>query len=329
MMGLFEIIYYTGYRLNTARDLARRKRLPVRVISVGNITTGGTSKTPAVVAIAGEARARGFKPCVLTRGYKGRLNGPLLVSPEMESADVGDEPLLMAEKLGEIPVVKGADRHASGMFAIDKFSPPPDLVILDDGFQHRRLDRDMDILLVNAMNPFGNMRLLPMGNLREPLNRMRRADAVVITKSGGVKTEGLAEFVRKYNPDAPVFFSGHSASSVMVPGGSECPAQWLSGRAVYPFSGIAEPESFIDALQTLGADIKGSMVFRDHHAFTPRNISKIEGSAKGCGAEWIITTEKDIMRLKGLGLPENLAALKIEFTVDRGFYDLVFSAITP
>ncbi len=329
MMGLFEIIYYTGYRVKTARDLARCKRLPVRVISVGNITTGGTGKTPAVIAIAGEARARGFAPCVLTRGYKGRLKGPLLVSPGMQSADVGDEPLLMAEKLGDIPVVKGADRHASGMFAIENFSPPPDLFILDDGFQHRRLDRDLDILLVNALNPFDNMRLLPMGNLREPLNRMQRADAVVITKSGGVKTDGLTEFIGKFNPRAPVFFSGHSASSVTTPGGQERPVEWLTGRAVYAFSGIAEPESFIDALQALGADIKGNMAFRDHHAFTHRNISKIESSARGCGAEWIITTEKDIMRLKGLGLPDNLIALKIEFTVGRGFYGFVFDALTP
>jgi tetraacyldisaccharide 4'-kinase len=322
-MGILEFLYYTGYRLKTAYDLSRRKKLSVRVISMGNLTTGGTGKTPAAISLAREARLRGRRPCILTRGYRGRAKGPVVVTPDKDAALVGDEPLLMARLLGDIPVVKGADRYASAMHALNTVSPTPDLFILDDGFQHRRLHRDLDILLMNARNPFGNMKLLPAGSLREPVDRMQRADVIVITKSGEDDTEKLEEQIKKYGPNAHVFFSRHVPTSVKLVAGGDYPIEWLSGRAVYAFSGIAEPGHFISILKNAGAKIAGSRAFRDHHAFTRRDIEKIEDEAGKIGVDWIITTEKDIMRLKDLALPGNLLALGIEFTVDEGFYDLV------
>ena len=170
-MGLFEFIYYLGLRLDALRKRIIRHALPVKVISIGNITTGGTGKTPAAIALAAEARRRGLRPCILTRGYKAGVTGAVIIKDGMRPADVGDEPLLMAERFHfEIPVVVGRNRYRSGLHALANLHPPPDLFILDDGFQHRELRRDIDVLLINATDPFDNERLLPMGLLREPLS---------------------------------------------------------------------------------------------------------------------------------------------------------------
>ena len=152
MLGPLELIYYLGYRVNTALDLSNASQLREKVISVGNITTGGTGKTPLTIALSTEAQKRGFVPSVLTRGYSGKMTGPFIVSSEMYVEDVGDEPMLMHEHLDGIPVIKGSDRYSSGRFAIENLHDTPDLFILDDGFQHRRLHRDLDIVLINSRN---------------------------------------------------------------------------------------------------------------------------------------------------------------------------------
>jgi len=324
MMGLFEFLYYLGYRAKTAHDLKRQLRLPARVISIGNITTGGTGKTPAAVALALEARRRGLKPCVLTRGYGGSLKGPVIIEPGMRAGEAGDEPLLMAGKLGGIPVVKCAGRYEAGMFALSEIGPRPDLFILDDGFQHRRLYRDKDVLLINAREPFDNGKLLPMGLLREPLEAMGRADVVVITKARDVNTRPLLETIRRYNSRAPVFSAGFRLSSVMDASGERRPVGWLKGRDVYAFCGIGEPGSFRDSVAGAGAILKGMKAFRDHHRFTAEDIRKIGNEAHVKGAPWIITTEKDIMRLRDIEVPENLLTLEIEFVAGGDYYDKVF-----
>ena len=156
-MGPLEFLYYTGYKLKKSRDLKSRKRLPAKVISVGNITVGGTGKTPAVIAIARKAKEYGYLPCILTRGYRGSAKGPCFVSrgegPLLGVDEAGDEPVLMAERLTGVPIVKGSDRYEAGMFALDCLDSPSLLFILDDGFQHRALHRDVDVLLIDGMNP--------------------------------------------------------------------------------------------------------------------------------------------------------------------------------
>jgi len=330
MMGLFEIIYFAAYSLDTAAKLLRRRGLPAKVISIGNISSGGTGKTPAAIAIADEAARRGYRPCILTRGYKGRIKGTCIVMPGMSASDVGDEPLLMAPRLKDlsVPVVKDPDRYRGGMFALNNISPPPDLFILDDGFQHRRLRRDVDVLLVNARNPFDNGRLLPMGLLREPISRSSRADIIVLTKSSEIDTTPTEVLIRKYNKDASIFRAGHSSRYVVSPNGERMPVGELKDKEVFAFCGIAEPGYFIDTLRRAGADVKGFRQFRDHYFITPHDLREIEDESRGLEASWIITTEKDIMRLGDIELPGNVFSLGIDFDIDKGFYDNLFGRIS-
>lgn len=337
-MDPLELIYYAGYRLNTARDLGRQQRLAVPVLSVGNITTGGTGKTPAVIALAHEAQNRGLNPCVLTRGYGGRLRGPVFVSAENYARDVGDEPLLIAMRLQGVPIVKCPDRYEGGMFAIENLEQRPGLFILDDGFQHRKLYRDMDVVLVSALDPFGRRKMLPFGRLREPLDELVRSDVIVITKadlSDDEVTGQISRELRLYNSDAPVFVSSHGPSSVLLGAGhhesltrgdsASASLDWLRGRRVFAFCAIAEPGAFLRSIKEAEGVVAGSMFFRDHHVFTRRDISEVMTAAATSGAEWIITTEKDIMRLRALdALPSNIAALAIDFRIHQKFYDYVF-----
>ncbi|MCL4475291.1 MAG: tetraacyldisaccharide 4'-kinase [Nitrospirae bacterium] len=345
-MGPLEFIYYLGYSFNKSRSLKNQERLPHKVISVGNLTVGGTGKTPAVIAIAEEAKKRGYLPCILTRGYRGKVKGPCLISkgegPLLSVDEAGDEASLMAEKLRGVPVVKGKNRYEAGMFAIRHLEPfatgePAGegkshfLFILDDGFQHWRLYRDMDILLIDSTNPFGNNKLLPMGRLREPLKEMKRADIIVLTKVQK-EAEGLYPVhaaltteIRRYNPAAPIYSSEHRAMSLRTLSGRDLPLDVLSGKAVLAFCGIGSPSSFRETLLKMKTDVRGFMAFMDHHAYDSRDLQRIMGNAGECNADWIVTTEKDIMRLKGFEGAENLVALSIAFRAEQSFYDEIFA----
>jgi tetraacyldisaccharide 4'-kinase len=339
-MTLFEVFYFLGYSLKKRYALSSQRKLPRKVISIGNITLGGTGKTPAAIALAEEAKKRGLMACILTRGYKGIAKGPCFVSrgegPLLDEYHAGDEAVLMAEKLKGVPIVKGRNRYEAGMFALSSLTAAfiPDIFVLDDGFQHWHLFRDKDVLLVDGINPFGNRRLLPVGSLREPVSAMARADVIVITKIGGyglrkledvdrTEEKGPVKELRKYNADAPIFFADHRPSMFTGLSGGDLPLEWAKGRKIFGFCGIGNPESFKQTLLCTGADLTGFRNFRDHHRYTRSDIGKIIKNAARCGAGWIVTTEKDIMRLRGMDLPENLVALGIDFTTDRGFYDKV------
>ena len=373
-MNLIEGLYYIGYSIKKYNDLKNQKKLPFKVISIGNITVGGTGKTPATIAIAEEAKRRGLVPVILTRGYKGKIKGPCFVSkgegPLMSEEDAGDEPIIMAEKLKGVPIVKGENRYDAGILAIENLKSEISnlksqiLFILDDGFQHRKLFRDKDLLLVDSTNPFGNKRLLPIGPLREPLRAIGRADIVVITKTnmlssqstvhgqstappiypspsrGEVKgggdisqsmTHGKSEFrrlikeIRKYNKKAPVFFAEHRPLQFLSARGEIFPLEWAKGKRFFVFSGIGNPGSFKETLLLAGINLKGLKSYRDHYRYALKDIEKIVEHSKRSGADWIVTTEKDIMRLKELSVPANLIALVIEFSVGKEFYDEMFS----
>jgi tetraacyldisaccharide 4'-kinase len=249
----------------------------------------------------------------------------------MTVADAGDEPVLMAEKLGDIAVVKGGDRYEAGMFALENLSPVPDMFIMDDGFQHRRLHRDLDILLVNSKDPFDNGKLLPVGLMREPLKGMRRADVIVLTKNTGEESGELVDYIRKYNPRSPIFVAGHRPCCVNGMDGRRLDLKSISGKDVYAFCGIAEPGFFRYLLEKLGANITGFSAFNDHYGFTSGDMHRIVSAARQSGAKWITTTEKDIMRLKGLpqrNIPDNLFSLGIEFEADREFFDMALGPDT-
>lgn len=345
-MGPFEFIYYSGYQLKKTYSLKRQARLPSKVISVGNITVGGTGKTPAVIAIAQEALKRGKSPVILTRGYKGKAKDPCFVSkgsgPLLSVNEAGDEPFLMAELVPGVPIVKCADRYKGGMFALKELNLRPSafglqslIFILDDGFQHWRLYRDMDVLLIDGANPFGNRKLLPSGILREALNGMARADVIVVTKQNppgqrsGAEAlpETLIKEVRLYNRSAPVFLASHEPTCLRMSSGRELPVDTLSGKNLIGFCGIGNPRSFKDTLTRANARLEDFIIFRDHFKYAQKDISGIKAAALRCGADWIVTTEKDIIRLRDFELPENLVSLGIKFGIDEKFYDRLFMEI--
>ena len=351
-MGPLESIYFFGYALKKSQSLRTRRKLPARVISVGNLTVGGTGKTPATMAIAEEALRRGYRPCILTRGYRGRAKGPCFVSrgegPLMSADDAGDEAFLMAERLKGIPVVKGSDRYEAGMFALRHLDPDftrtgsKVLFLLDDGFQHWRLARDLDVLLIDATDPFGNRRLLPAGRLREPIREMGRADLIVISKkpprhpqeSGRPcpsPMDRLIDEIRDYNPTAPLYMAEHVAAGLRTLSGQVVPLNALTDKRVFGFCGLGNPASFRNTLQGVKVRLVGDLLsFRDHVRYTPRHIAKIRQEALTGNVEWIVTTEKDIMKLKALPVPQDLApilvSLRIDFSIDTAFYENVFSA---
>lgn len=333
---MLSVFYQTGLLV---RDLMYRsglkkiQKLTSRVISVGNLTMGGTGKTPATVAIAREAVARGYKPCILTRGYKGKHKGVAFVSrgkgPLLGSSEAGDEPVLMANKLKDVLIVKGKNRYEAGLQCQDQV----DLYILDDGFQHQALHRDIDILLINSQNPFGTpkAKLFPAGQLREPLSAIGRADYIVITKFVEEPVPELmlvpevTAVIRAHNPKAPVFKAYHRPVGLVDANWNFFELDTIRGRRVYAFCGIAEPESFRRTLVSLGVDVVAFKTFSDHYAYKQSDIKRILWEARGMT---MITTEKDLIRLVEFGLPPHLKALSIEFSISDKFYDAILGKKT-
>jgi len=310
----------------------RPKALPAKVISIGNLVLGGTGKTPATMAIAREARRAGMWPCILTRGYKGRVKGPCLVTtgdgPLMGPLDAGDEAYMMAELLREVPVVKGPDRYMAGRFFLENLpehmDPSGVIFILDDGFQHWGLKRDIDVVLIDSSVCLGEERLFPEGRLREPLRALGRADVVVLTKIEGTEPRVIMEnidVVRRHNPCVPLYKAYFVPVCLVDTEGGTGDVGRLRHRKVYAFAGIANTSHFRSMLVSLGADVTGFKRFGDHHKYTEEDLREIEEEAGGLD---VITTEKDLVKLKGLRTLDNLFALRIEFTIERDFYDLIF-----
>lgn len=289
-----------------------RERIDARVISFGNITAGGTGKTPAVIERVQHELAAGHKVAVLTRGY-GAKNAPRdpLVVPGAEAASmwesVGDEPALIARKAPEVVIAKSGNRVAAAREAIERFGC--DTLILDDGFQYVRLERDENIVVIDATNPFGNGRLVPRGILREPVSALARATQVILTRCGAMDDmdsmdgmdAGLAQALRTYCPEAPVRRTRHAADSLWrVADGEAVALEELRGQRVTAVCAIGNPGGFYRTLEELGAVVAERRAFRDH-AVIPREALVADGV--------IVTTEKDAVRMADA--PENVLALGI------------------
>jgi tetraacyldisaccharide 4'-kinase len=267
----------------------RRRRLPHPVISVGNLSMGGSGKTPVVAALARLLRQRGERPVILTRGYGRRdtREGVLVVSDGqrvLEPVDrSGDEPQLLARTLPGVPVLVGADRYLAGVFAGRHFAAT--VSILDDGFQHVQLERDVDLLLVSVDDL--NDRVVPAGHLREPLEAAQLADAVLVTGSEEA-VMAVAEAVKH-----PTIFRVKTRYGVINRQVQKDPP---STERVVAFAGIARPERFFNALRSLGYEVARELTFPDHHWYTARDISGIQAAARDANTPVIVTTEKDAVR---------------------------------
>jgi tetraacyldisaccharide 4'-kinase len=314
----WQLVYGGVHRLRRRWYGSRAHRLPRPVVSVGNLHWGGSGKTPLVAALAAHLRDRGLAVCILSRGYAGRGRGVRVVSagagPLLGPLDAGDEPVLLAGSLPGVAVVVGPDRHQAGLHALGRLAPAPDLFLLDDGFSHLRLRRDLDLVAFPAADPFGGGRLFPSGRLREPLAAVARADAVILTGApeGDRQGETLAEALRSRGFTGPGFASRTVPEE---PRGAGLPA----GARVLLVTAIARPEAFAATVRALGFEIAGELRFPDHHRYPPASLLRITAAWRASGAVAVLTTSKDRVKLHGrLGVP--LAELPIRAEPEPAFW---------
>jgi tetraacyldisaccharide 4'-kinase len=296
IMKMRESLYLKGIK--------KRYKLNVPVISVGNLTMGGTGKTPVVGLLASLLLKKGFKPAIISRGYGGAAGKKVNVVSDgkevfMDAASAGDEPCFLAATLPGVPVLTGIVRVLPCRHAIQEFGC--NILILDDGFQHMSVQRDLDLVLFSAATLAGNSRVFPGGHLREPVTALKRCHAFVLTGMTDPlkeRAEKFAELLHSRFPNKPVFFTSYQA--VGAASLEDKNLQELSAlpSPLYGFCGIAQPELFQESLKTQNISLSGFTPLRDHQPFTPSLIKKLTQQAKKSGAKGMITTEKDLVKLQ-------------------------------
>jgi len=328
------------------RGVFKSHALGATVISIGNITVGGTGKTPMVAFLAEILAEQGEKVCILTRGY-GRENPKqrVLVSDGekilVNVKEAGDEPFELARKLlGKASVVADANRVAAAEWAREKFKITA--FVLDDAFQHRRVKRDLDIVLLDATNPFGNSKTLPFGILREPLTNLQRADLIVITRANLVENISDLKFqISKFNPDCPIFtaenrisnitqlkeFHGETQSSQRKTTDNE---QRTTDKYL-AFCALGNPDNFFEQLKREEFNLVSTKKFPDHHRYTQTDIEKLETEAKQKGAEILLTTAKDAVKLSNLNfdLPCFVVESRLVFDDEKKLREIIRAVINP
>ena len=304
LFALSKIYHLATSLRNTAfrKKFIKVKKAPCKVISIGNIAVGGTGKTPFACFLAQKLKDEGLKVAILSRGYgrSGSLKICLVSDGEkiLSSArDSGDEPYMISQKLDGVPVIVGKNRYQCSLFAKKKFDI--DIVILDDGFQHQYIHRNINLLVINANNPFGNGQLLPCGILREPIENIKRANLILINKiQNNLPLDPIYNTIKKYNPNVAIFKATY-VPKLLIPLDNEGKNQkidFLKGKNVLAFSGIGDPQSFIRCLKNEGINIKTHLIFSDHHWFSKKDIETIIRHASE--ADCIITTDKDRIKIK-------------------------------
>lgn len=304
-LALLEKAYIRGVEKKRAGDSAGAVRAGVPVISVGNITAGGTGKTPCIMYLAACLQKKGTVPAILTRGYRGGLEkkGGIVsdrTSIRVTQEEAGDEPFMMARKLPGVPVIAGRDRTVSAAAAK---ALGADVLLLDDGFQYWKLARDLDIVLIDSTNPFGGGRVLPRGLLREPMEALARAGLFILTKAGqtnGTEREKIRKEIQQYNSRAAVIEADHAPKSLTPIGEwpKISPLSELPAHSVFLLSGIGNPGAFRKTAEEAGLDVRGSMALPDHHGYAEEDLRKAAAEAEACGAECIVITEKDAVKIK-------------------------------
>jgi tetraacyldisaccharide 4'-kinase len=330
------------YRNRILRD----QPLGCLVVVVGNLTVGGTGKTPVVEKFAKALQDRGRKVAILSRGYKSKAPPfwkrawrgitqteeppPRVVSDGqnvlLDSEEAGDEPYMLARNLPGVVVLVDKNRVKAGAYAIKTYGC--DTLILDDGFQYLPLKGQLNLLLVDKTNPFGNGHMLPRGILREPVKHLRRANYIFLTKSNGRRDPELEALIERYKPDADIIECVHRPQYLQrldvrpgAAGGREL-LEWLKGRRIFAFSGIATPESFEKFLRDLGALLVGRERFLDHYRYSPEDMAELYDAAEREQAECLVTTEKDAVRIPHPGgSPLPVYYLRLEIEIIRGAAD--------
>ena len=303
-------IRYFLYRI----DVLRRYPLGIQVISIGNVTAGGTGKTPVTEIFARTLAAEGRKVAILSRGYRRKeapwwqrlftqvVVPPLVVSDGkhvlLDSATGGDEPYMLASNLPGVAVVVDRNRVKAGRYAVRRFGC--DTLILDDGFQYQRLKHSTEVVLVDSTNPFGNGNMLPRGILREPVRNLARADIIFLTKCRG-DVSAVKEEIRRYNQTAEIVECNHVPKSLKdVWSREEYPLSWLEGKTVCTLSGIASPKGFENSLRHLGAKVVWCERYADHHRYDSSEVLYALNRTADMGADALVTTEKDAVRFPRL-----------------------------
>jgi len=325
VVGIRKILYQRG--------LFKSRRLPCKVISVGNITLGGTGKTPLVIALTRELLKRGISVGILSRGYKGlkeKTGGVVSDGRQIHltSAEAGDEPFMLARQLSGVPVIVGKKRYAMGIYALERFGM--DCLILDDGFQHLGIRRDVDIVLIDARRRFGNGRLFPRGPLREPLRCLRRASMLVLTKTSASQPLAVLEDVlRQHASTAPFYHSRYKPAFLLeAASGKLSPPQMVCGKRVFAFAGIADPEYFVYLLKELGANVAKEIHFPDHYNYELADLMMLREQDKR--VDLFVTTEKDFVKLQRLpwnDIPLYILGIEEEI-VEAEFYQELISALS-
>jgi len=312
--------HLAGYRLG----IARRTRLPVPVVSVGNLTLGGTGKTTAAMAIARWLRDRGKKVAYLSRGYRGGAEKQSLVvsagsGPTVGVEEAGDEPYLVAKALPGVCVLVGKDRRRTGAAAVSELGA--EAVVLDDGFQYQRLERDVDLVLVDALHPFGYDSLVPRGLLREPVRSLCRANAVWLTHcdlAPSHELEATRARVRSLAPSARLFETIHAPVRLRrLDRDDVVELAALRGRKICALSSIGNPAAFERSLEDLRAELVARVRFPDHHRYREEDLGRTVRE-RAAAAEWIVTTEKDAVRLPREAAERPIWVLEIALSGHRG-----------
>jgi len=325
-------------------NVLHRNSLVCQVISVGNITAGGTGKTPVVEKLARELQRRGRKVAILSRGYRkkeaswwsrtflGKITPPRVVSDGkrvlLDSEMGGDEPYMLANNLPGVAVVVDKDRVKAGRYAMKHFDC--DTLLLDDGFQYLKLRRSLEIALVDKSNPFGNGRLLPRGVLREPVRNLRRADYIFITKSNG-GSAALSARISELKPGAEIIECNHAPRHLTnVFTGDRLPLDWLKGKKILALSGIAAPKGFENFCRGYGATLGRVKRFADHHRYTANEILGIINGAADAGLDALVTTEKDAVRfprLQSTAVPVYYLRVEIEILGGADVFERILHRI--
>ena len=334
-------VYYLAIKLRWLiykLGVIPKTRIPCTVISVGNITWGGTGKTPAVIMIAKLLRETGKRVAVLSRGYgrrkkKDKKNKISIVSDGkrliLSSREAGDEPYLLSKNLPDVPIIVGKNRINSGKYTIERFAT--EVVVLDDGFQYWPLERDIDIVAIDCLNPYGNGYLIPRGPLREPVSHLSRADIFLLTRTDLVSREDLDRIIGdlgRLNPHSIILESVHQPKYLQDSfSGEKKSLDFIKDRRVVAFSSIGNPYSFEKTLEELGTKIVKIFQFPDHHDYQRSDLWEIEATCRTDlekGEVIAVTTEKDGVRLERIISPEadrvswEIWILKVELEIVRG-----------